>query len=652
MIAQRVATILSAIFAVASSWSCTDGKIKAEVEANIQVPPPPTQPAGSGGKVLKSIPDLSKLSGGVILLKPGPNMETQSLLGYVVGYPNTLLLEPTTEDRFFVANVPAGAQKLYVRGKTTSGNSVSKIFNDVQVLQSSITNVDVSSLETSISTPKKIVVVDIESQTPVSGIKCEIIGTDLACTEVSQGTIQFDELPAGYTDIVIAKEGYRQSVLMKVPREELPSLVSISPVVGSNGIIQVAGGTIAKAPGNRQIFVAPPDDSNGVYDEMRVAIDDEPGNMPWLPYRSSFSHQFRIAKNGIIKAQFRGSKTKDQVSQIVSLDYIVGSVPTALYSRTRYAIAALDELLFFAGGYRVQPPQGSVNVVSVFNQSEGTWTGSTLTEPVAVSGAASSTNRRYLVVAGGRMFGSGFNYQSAMVNVFDRAAGIWSSKDMSIARSIPEIVPIDDYFLIVGGESNFSNVAEKIYPSSLESEFLALPQARARLKAAFCGGKLFVVGGMTSSSEYSNRVDVYSSVTSTWQQISLSEAYVPAFAHSVSERLIIGGGYNQSGIVKTLDVVNCNNLEKTSIAMPTQIIQDSVFNDGNMVSFFGVSPAYPGISGIHYQLNVDTLELTSTLLPATGIGVSGKSTRFKDSIIFEGPRVYDLRSKVWSPNLY
>lgn len=641
--------LLAGLVLMLGLTSCGTAKIGDNLAAQNENPASlPDSQKITSTRELKSLPDVSKLSGGMLIFQPPDSLDLDSVDGYVVGYPDTLKVEATNENRFFISNIPVGNWSVFITGKKKSGESVAKIFNALSFLQSNITTVDVISLETAITVTKNFGIFDIDNLAPISNVGIEISGTNLGAKEIQKGQYQIENIPAGKFTLNLKREGFRNGVFFETDSASIQKQMFLSSSTHSNFIIETSEGNNPKEPGEKFLVVSPPDDGNGPYTEMRFAPNGDISEGSWTPIRSSFSWTFNSARDYNFKLQFRKTGQNPALSEIFQKQFRVGT--QFIYpSNGGYAVAGVGDNLILAGGFNLVKQNGTQTYFNVPQTTVKIFNSKTYQWQTANLGSAripvSASNDKFAIFVGNN------GAPSDLVDLYDSGTTSWSTYNLNTARNFSEIAVYNDKFIIAGGESVFSNVAEIFNPSSGSWEYLILPEARARIKLEVCGNKIFFAGGYYPSTLFSNRIDIFDVAQNTWIQMNLNEPkQIGTATKTDSGSLVLVGGYNQSGVVSSAEIINCQNLEKSVIQLPTGLMSASSFSEGDLIHVIGGN-TNTNSSSTRYIINTKTLKIDSFELPHM-TGTFGKVTKFKNSFIFSNLQLFDSISKEWSIYLY
>jgi hypothetical protein len=113
-----------------------------------------------------------------------------------------------------------------------------------------------------------------------------------------------------------------------------------------------------------------------------------------------------------------------------------------------------------------------------------------------------------------------------VVDIYDAATGDWSVSNLSVPRSDMGATVIGDLAFFAGGylpeSTTVTGVVDIYHFSSGMWTTATLSQARGFLTAATVGSKILFAGGTKADNQPSDRVDIYDTLTQTWDTASLS----------------------------------------------------------------------------------------------------------------------------------
>jgi len=257
-----------------------------------------------------------------------------------------------------------------------------------------------------------------------------------------------------------------------------------------------------------------------------------------------------------------GSAVSDRVD---IYDNSTNTWSTANLSKARSLLSAttVGTKVFFAGGY--EGAQILSNVVDIYDNSTNTWSTATLSLP---RGNLCATS------VGAKVFFAGGSYydvnqilsSSNVIDIYDNSNNTWSTTTLSFGSFSLSAASISSKAVIAGGYINASTVSDKVdiydnNTNSWSSEILSIP--RTRLAATSIGKKVFIAGGVGDVG-YVDVVDIY------------DDSAVPTISSFTPESGLIGTSVTITGTnfgrILTNNVVYFGATRATvTSASPTQL---------------------------------------------------------------------------------
>ena len=186
-------------------------------------------------------------------------------------------------------------------------------------------------------------------------------------------------------------------------------------------------------------------------------------------------------------------------------------------ARGQAAVAAIGGRLYVAGGLDVAT---AVTTLEVYDPGADSWT-TKAPMPTARASASSGVILGKLYVAGG---GSSAGCCSTYLEIYDPATNSWSGGSAMLAsESGSSAASIDNKLYVVGGifqpaPNNPRNGMLQVYDPSTNTwtTGATMPTPRAGASAAVIGGKMYVVGGTPTNTDFTGALEVYDPMTDSW----------------------------------------------------------------------------------------------------------------------------------------
>lgn len=367
----------------------------------------------------------------------------------------------------------------------------------------------------------------------------------------------------------MAKAPFIVSEAPSLPQGASNSAASLMPAINYYGVateahVVVGGG--AKTTDSEAVNITARDGETDIYIDSVVEYSEagaevEQSRLPDL----SDSREFMEVAPLLNCVLFAGGQDEKGYSRVVEMydsfnkHRILAPLDVA---RTDMASAALGTNVLFAGG---DDGSGATDVIEVYGINfEKRMVGLRL--PLAVKGLCGCSFGNYAVFAGGRTangiptdkviaFDQHMNYITDIEPLseprYNLAAAVATNPENSS----------ESYLFIAGGKSTktgFSNTVD-VYDQNLNkvAAGLELTTKRSRLKGASCMGYALFAGGVVGVEPVdtpSKIVDIFNWKLQRFEPMSLSEAKNSLSAASFEDRVLFAGGYNQNGLSRTVDM--------------------------------------------------------------------------------------------------
>jgi len=176
-------------------------------------------------------------------------------------------------------------------------------------------------------------------------------------------------------------------------------------------------------------------------------------------------------------------------------------------SRGDLAAAAVDDKVFFAGGYN--PYDASYKTIDVYNTTSNTWSATALSEAKFALTGVTSGNKT--------LFAGGFF--SKAVDIFDAGANNWKVDSLIQARGNLSSVALNGKAYFAGGETgtSLSNVVDIFDGNSLSWKVDFLSRPKSSFSSTTFGNKILFFANAGT------RVDIYDQSADTWYTAELSQ---------------------------------------------------------------------------------------------------------------------------------
>jgi autotransporter-associated beta strand protein len=244
--------------------------------------------------------------------------------------------------------------------------------------------------------------------------------------------------------------------------------------------------------------------------------------------------------------------------------------------------------VFFAGGATATRSGGSFipsNVVDIYDMAAGTWSTATLSQ--ARFGLAAATVRNEAFFAGGN---DNAGHYFATVDIYDATAGTWSTASLSQPRENLAAAVAGNKVLFAGGDFYYagshqeSNVVD-VYDSTANSWSTAtLSVSRSAIGAVSVGDTAIFAGGWTTAA--SNVVDIYNAGSNTWSTSPLSQPRDGLRGASAGGKAYFAGASDSAGQdSSTIDIYDPTANSWSSASLP-QARGDLAMASANSKVFF------------------------------------------------------------------
>lgn len=278
-------------------------------------------------------------------------------------------------------------------------------------------------------------------------------------------------------------------------------------------------------------------------------------------------------------------------------------------ARSQFAAAGLKGKIVFAGGEAT----GDHTVAEIYDVKTGTLTSAQLTSPSRYELAAAAAGNK-IVFAGGMA-----DEISDAVDIYDISTGQWATARLSAPRY--------------------------------------------RLSAAAAGNKIVFAGGASpdpsgSGGIESKKVDIYDVTTGQWTTAQLSVARRRLTATAAGSKILIGGGYDESGEpVRTVDIYDVNTGQWTTAQLSAARDHFTAAGAGNIAIFGGGSDTdgnpvrtadiYNATTGTWTTANLSTArtDLTSAAFPNKILFAGGYGPNDTESKVVD---IYDIKTGTWT----
>lgn len=216
-----------------------------------------------------------------------------------------------------------------------------------------------------------------------------------------------------------------------------------------------------------------------------------------------------------------------------------------------------DNLAAVAAGDKVYAIGGEAGTaVQVYDPATAAWSAGPALPGIRFAAAAAVLGNR-IHVAGGWNANNAASASLASTVVFDPGTQAWTSgADLITARNAAGAAVIDDRLYVVGGRSpgirandQQSLASVEVYTAAANrwSAGVALPAARASLAVVALGGKLYALGGETTSGTVSDAVARFDPATQAWSTLPAMPYKVHGLgAVVVGTSIYVMGGFSGS----------------------------------------------------------------------------------------------------------
>lgn len=377
-----------------------------------------------------------------------------------------------------------------------------------------------------------------------------------------------------------------------------PDGVSITYLwTGSNGITipNAAITTVTGLLPGTYSFILKVTDNNGAFTYDTIYISIIPGNRPLIQARlipigtlSQTRYAFTIGAGVPVNAisigatankiLFAGGETSNvcATTRVDIYDVVTGNWTISELSQARFGagVASLGNKIFFGGGIVPLPgPPGPgcyftnmidtrTSVIDIYDVSTNTWSIAQLSSPRLVTGAAANNK---VVFAGGDAI---FWQPNNRADIYDAGTNSWSIDSLSMARVLDQPATTIDKIYFPGGSGDFYGVS----------------------------------GGLAT-----DRIDIYNTVSNSWQIDSLSRVRTRMGNIVANNKLYCGGGWiwdstanwwNSTNSVEIRDLANNTitfdclsepRVEVTALRKDNNIVFTSSWDDVHTLDILDLS---------------------------------------------------------------
>lgn len=216
---------------------------------------------------------------------------------------------------------------------------------------------------------------------------------------------------------------------------------------------------------------------------------------------------------------------------------------------------------------------------NIFNAATGVHTSGNLTISRSLIDVVSYGDKVYF--AGGK-YGSFADPQyTKTVNVYNNVTDSWTTLNLSTAREIGGAGAINNKIVFAGGTGRTDiagpvNMYKKvdIFDAITGARTSAnISKARSNIAVGAAANKIVFAGGWYWNAMYnivpSNNVDIYNTVTGTWTKTTLSKKRDNITSAVIGNKIIFAGGTSNMGDVTTVDIYDAVSNSWNVSNMPT-----------------------------------------------------------------------------------
>lgn len=220
-----------------------------------------------------------------------------------------------------------------------------------------------------------------------------------------------------------------------------------------------------------------------------------------------------------------------------------------------------DNLAAASAGDKVYAIGGEAGTaVQVYDPVTAAWSAGPALPAIRFASAAAVLGNRVHVVGGWNANNAASASLASQV-VFDLASQSWSAgADLNTARNAAAAAVIDNRLYVVGGRSpgirandQQSLASVEVYTAAANrwTAGVALPAARASLALVALGGKLYALGGETTSGTVSDAVERFDPATNAWTALPA----MPLKVHGLGAVVVGASIYVMGGFSGASDAV-------------------------------------------------------------------------------------------------
>lgn len=248
---------------------------------------------------------------------------------------------------------------------------------------------------------------------------------------------------------------------------------------------------------------------------------------------------------------------------------------TGTWSTGAPLIGGSDNVAVLSAGGRVFAIGGEARTANqIYDPATGVWTAGPPSPRIRFASAAAVLNGR-LHLIGGWNYDNTASGSLASHDVYDPVAGTWTAAaPLATARNAAAAAVLDGRIVVIGGRAPGIRATDQTSLASCEiydpatdgwSAGPPLPQARASLAAVTLGGRLFALGGESTSAGVSAAVTRLDSVTGTWTAL----PDMPLAAHGLAAVVVGDAAFVMGGFTRPSDAVGSESRQCWRYIPPT-----------------------------------------------------------------------------------
>lgn len=294
------------LFVHISTFGCAKGSGSGSSDS--ATPAPPTAPVTTLGDCEPiDLPEPPPAAGQLVFSLPN-DIDPCNVGGYIVGYRNQLKVQQATNGKYFIDNIPAGDQDVFVTAGSLAvtlladklkdrGRRLKKV-NFLNGLRNEPGEIDVPKFGSISGTAM------LNGQADHVGIDVFVPGTDIIAKTDAEGKYSLSSVPVGEHNLFFEREGYHRGQIGFIVVEPTNTVtatdISLVLSTGAEGFIQIANGLNNFS--SRTVPLTIGATENAVL--MKISESDTFNNISWQPIITSSKFTFDSEGQKLLYVKF------------------------------------------------------------------------------------------------------------------------------------------------------------------------------------------------------------------------------------------------------------------------------------------------------------------------------------------------------------